>query len=126
EKAEPVHPNESDDIKRMREFRVTAGGKSYQLLRGEFHRHTEISSHRDQDGPFEEIWRYGLDVARMDWIGQGDHDNGQREYTWWLTQKQDEIYYHAPMFIPMFTYERSVPYPSGHRNVMFAKRGIRP
>ncbi len=25
----------------------------------------------------------------------------------------------------MFTYERSVPYPHGHRNVMFAKRGIR-
>jgi hypothetical protein len=26
----------------------------------------------------------------------------------------------------MFTYERSIPYPSGHRNVMFARRGIRP
>jgi hypothetical protein len=26
----------------------------------------------------------------------------------------------------MFTYERSVRYPDGHRNVMFAKRGIRP
>jgi hypothetical protein len=124
--ARPVHPNESQDIARMRDFRVTAGGKTYQLLRGEFHRHTELSSHRDQDGPFEEIWRYGLDVARMDWIGQGDHDNGQREYTWWLSQKQDDIYFHPPTFIPMFTYERSVVYPSGHRNVMFARRGIRP
>jgi hypothetical protein len=25
----------------------------------------------------------------------------------------------------MFTYERSVPYPNGHRNVMFARRGVR-
>jgi hypothetical protein len=68
----------------------------------------------------------------MDWIGPGDHDNGvgpqqmTHEYTWWLSQKQIDIYHHAPVFIPMFTYERSVVYPSGHRNVMFAKRGIRP
>jgi hypothetical protein len=125
-KVDPIHPNEAEDIKRMREFRVAVNGKKYQLLRGEFHRHTEMSSHRDQDGPFEEIWRYGLDVACMDWIGQGDHDNGQREYTWWLSQKQDDMYFHSPTFMPMFTYERSVVYPSGHRNVMFAKRGIRP
>ena len=26
----------------------------------------------------------------------------------------------------MFNYERSVPYPEGHRNVLFAQRGIRP
>jgi hypothetical protein len=125
-KSDPIHPNEAKDIKRMREFRLAVGNEKYQLLRGEFHRHTEMSSHRDQDGPFEEIWRYGLDVARMDWIGQGDHDNGQREYTWWLSQKQDDLYFHAPTFMPMFTHERSVQYPSGHRNVMFAKRGIRP
>jgi hypothetical protein len=126
EKTEPVHPNEAADIERVRGFRVHAGGKTYQPLRGEFHRHTEYSSHRDQDGPFEEIWRYGLDVARMDWIGPGDHDNGNREYTWWLTQKQVDMYHHAPVFIPMFTYERSVVFPSGHRNVIFPKRGIRP
>jgi hypothetical protein len=130
--AEPVHPNEQADVRRARAFRVTAGGKTYQLLRGEFHRHTEISAHRDQDGPFEEIWRYGLDVARMDWIGPGDHDNGvgptgaTLEYTWWLSQKQIDMYHHAPVFMPLFTYERSVVYPSGHRNVVFARRGIRP
>ncbi|HID07663.1 MAG TPA: hypothetical protein EYP10_11025 [Armatimonadetes bacterium] len=123
---EPVHPNELEDIQRIRSYRITIGGRAYQLLRGEFHRHTEISSHRDQDGSLEALWRYGLDVARMDWIGPGDHDYGfGREYTWWLTQKQIDIYHHPPVFVPMFTYERSVRYPSGHRNVMFAKRGIR-
>ncbi|MBI4471646.1 MAG: hypothetical protein HY646_03195, partial [Acidobacteria bacterium] len=127
EPAAPVHPAESDDIRRIRDYRASIGGKAYQLLRGEFHRHTEISSHRDQDGPFEEIFRYGLDVAQMDWIGPGDHDNGVgREYTWWLTQKQVDLYHHSPTFMPMFTYERSVVYPSGHRNVMFDRRGIRP
>jgi hypothetical protein len=124
--AAPVHPNESEDVRKIREFRASVGGKSYQLMRGEFHRHTELSSHRDQDGGYEEIWRYALDVARMDWIGPGDHDNGGIEYTWWLSQKQIDMYGHAPVFVPMYTYERSVVYPSGHRNVIFARRGIRP
>jgi hypothetical protein len=63
----------------------------------------------------------------MDWIGNGDHDNGYGvEYLWWLVQKQTDLYHHAPSFMPMFTYERSVNYPSGHRNAMFAQRGVRP
>jgi hypothetical protein len=123
----PIHPNEPAEIEGIRVYRVQAGGKTYQLLRGEFHRHSEISAHRDWDGPLEEIWRYALDVAAMDWIGPGDHDYGMgKEYLWWLAQKQIDLYDHPPRFLPMFTYERSVPYPSGHRNVMFAHRGIRP
>ncbi len=123
---ETVHPNESEDIRRIRSYRARVDGRNYQLLRGEFHRHTEISSHRDQDGPMEEIWRYGLDVAQLDWIGPGDHDYGAgKEYPWWLTQKQIEIYHHPSTFVPAFTYERSMSYPSGHRNVMFDRRGIR-
>jgi hypothetical protein len=126
QKVGPVHATEAEDIRRIHAYRTTAGNRTYRLLRGEFHRHTEISSHSDQDGPLEEIWRYGLDVARMDWIGPGDHDSGGgKEYTWWLTQKQIAMYYQPPVFLPMFTYERSVAYPSGHRNVIFARRGIR-
>ncbi|HEV3122724.1 MAG TPA: hypothetical protein VGY53_12510, partial [Isosphaeraceae bacterium] len=123
----PIHPNEPAELERIRSYRISAGAKTYQLLRGEFHRHSEISSHRDWDGPLEEVWRYGLDVASMDWIGPGDHDYGVGlEYLWWLTQKQIDMYQHSPRFMPMFTYERSIPYPSGHRNVMFPVRGIRP
>lgn len=122
-----VHANEPEDVRRIREFRFELAGKRYRLLRGEFHRHTELTAHRDQDGLFEAIFRYALDVARMDWIGPGDHDNGAgHQYMWWLTQKQVDIYHHPPVLVPMFTYERSVRYPSGHRNVMFARRGIRP
>lgn len=124
---EPVHPREADDVRRMRDYRATVGGQTYQLLRGEFHRHTEYTAHRDQDGTVEMMWRYGLDVAAMDWIGNGDHNNGYDvEYLWWLVQKQTDIYHHAPRFMPMFTYERSVTYPSGHRNAMFTRRSIRP
>jgi hypothetical protein len=62
----------------------------------------------------------------MDWAGCCDHDNGSgREYTWWLAQKLTDIYYTPGKFVPMFSYERSVAYPEGHRNVVFAKRGVR-
>ena len=125
---EPVHPNEAEDVARIRSYRLRVGNREYRLLRGEFHRHTELSAHRDWDGPFEELWRYSYDAAAMDWIGPGDHDYPyamQREYNWWFTQKQIDMYHNPPYFVPMFTYERSVVYPSGHRNVMFAERGIR-
>ncbi len=122
----PVHPDEAADVARMRDHRVKSGGKTYQLLRGEFHRHTEISMDGGSDGSLEDMWRYALDAARLDWIGDGDHDNGGgKEYTWWLTQKTTDLYHQAPAFIPMHTYERSVSYPGGHRNVMFPRRGIR-
>ena len=122
----PIHPTELADIARLREHRVKSGGKTYQLLRGEFHRHTEISTDGGNDGSLEDMWRYALDCARLDWMGNGDHDNGgHKEYTWWLIQKTTDLYHAPPAFTPMFTYERSVVFPHGHRNVMFAHRGVR-
>jgi hypothetical protein len=124
--AEKVHPGEAEDLARIRAFRLAAGGKTYRLWRGEFHRHTEISADGGGDGSLEDMWRYALDAAQLDWIGNGDHDNGGgKEYTWWLIQKTTDMYTIPPRFIPMFTYERSVAYPHGHRNVMFDHRGVR-
>ncbi|MCS7161048.1 MAG: hypothetical protein RMJ19_11305 [Gemmatales bacterium] len=112
-------------VRRIRDYRVRVGGKIYYLLRGEFHRHTEISWDGGPDGCLEDMFRYAIDAAMLDWIGNGDHDNGAgREYTWWLTQKFTDAYHLRGVFIPMFSYERSVAYPHGHRNVLFAKRGV--
>ena len=78
------------------------------------------------DGTLIDQWRYMLDPAGMDWVGCCDHDNGGgREYSWWTTQKLTDIFYSPEKFVPMFSYERSVAYPEGHRNVVFATRGIR-
>ncbi|MCI0459212.1 MAG: hypothetical protein L0Z62_19830 [Gemmataceae bacterium] len=116
---------EAEAVKRIREYRVEAGGKKYGLYRGEYHRHTEISWDGSPDGSLEDMFRYAIDAAAMDWIGNGDHDNGAgREYPWWLTQKFSDAYHVPGAFVPMFTYERSVAYPHGHRNVMFARRGV--
>jgi hypothetical protein len=124
----PVKKAEAEEkaVKRIRDYRVEADGKKYQLLRGEFHRHTEISWDGGPDGTLEDMFRYAIDAAAMDWIGNGDHDNGAgREYSWWLVQKLTDAYTVADHFTPMFSYERSVSYPMGHRNCVFARRGIR-
>jgi hypothetical protein len=126
EAAVPVHPNEAADVARLRGYRIEAGGKTYRLLRGEFHRHSEVSFDGGGDGTLEDLWRYAIDAGALDWMGDGDHDNGGgKEYTWWLVQKTTDLYHNAPAFVPMFTYERSVQYPGGHRNVMFPYRGVR-
>ncbi len=122
-----VHKNEEGDKARIRTYRIESGGRSLRLLRGEFHRHSEFTSHRDQDGLYEDMWRYALDAVDHDWMGDGDHHNGfGYEYMWWLIQKQTDLYMNAPRFVAAMTYERSAVYPNGHRNVMFPRRGIRP
>jgi hypothetical protein len=116
---------EREAVARIRKHRIEAAGKSYQLLRGDFHRHTEMSWDGSPDGSLEDMFRYAIDAAAFDWIANGDHDNGAgREYSWWLTQKFNDAYQVKGVFTPMFSYERSVSYPHGHRNVMFAKRGV--
>ncbi len=122
-----AHPDEPGAIARIRAKRLQVGGRTMRFLRGEFHRHSAFSSHRDWDGPFEEVWRYGLDVAGLDWIGPGDHDYSvSHGYHWWLQQKAADMYHVPGEFSAMYTYERNVNYPSGHRNVMLPRRGIRP
>src|SRR5205085_9371876 len=99
-KVPAVHEEEEADIARMRDYRVQAGDKSLRLVRGEFHRHTEYSAHRDQDGLYEDAWRYGLDASGLDWIGVGDYDNGFGvEYHWWQFQKVTDLFQNPPRFV---------------------------
>jgi len=117
---------ETPDVRRLRAYRAKINGTEYRILRGEFHRHTEVSMDGGGDGPLVEGWRYGIDAAAMDWIGCCDHDNGfGREYTWWTTQKLTDVFHVRGVFTPMFAYERSVAYPEGHRNPVFVQRGVR-
>jgi hypothetical protein len=113
---------ESAALKQVRAYRV----QNLRIVRGEFHRHSEVSMDGGFDGSLLDQWRYILDTASLDWVGCCDHDNGGgREYSWWTAQKLTDIFYTPGSFSPMFNYERSVAYPEGHRNVIFAQRGIR-
>jgi hypothetical protein len=109
-----------------RSYRPTINGQQLRLLRGDFHRHTEISWDGRLDGPLIDAYRYMVDAASFGWAGCCDHDDGEaREYTWWLMQKFTDAYTLGTKFTPMYYYERSVAYPEGHRNIMFAQRGVR-
>ncbi len=70
--------------------------------------------------------RYSIHADAMDWIGNGDHDNGGgRDYSWWITQKTTHLFQMPGAFSPVYSYERSCSYPDGHGNVVFAYRGVR-
>ncbi len=118
---------EREQIKTMRDYRVQLGSDKVQIMRGEFHRHTEISGDGGNDGPLVDAYRYLIDAADMDWAACCDHDNGgAREYPWWLIQKMTDAYHLGNRYVPMFGYERSVVYPEGHRNIVNPRRGVRP
>ena len=104
------------------EYRSNLAGKTLRVLRGEFHRHTELSPDGGADGSLEDMWRYALDAAGMDWLGNGEHYAGESEYFWWLIQKTSTVFQLPGTFTPMYTYERNVNYPDGHRNPVFAER----
>ncbi len=118
---EPEAPSEAEQVRQLRGYR-----SPLRLLRGELHRHTTMSLDGGNDGSLEDAYRYMMDAASMDWFACCDHDNGSNEYSWWIEQTNNDAYNLASRFVSMFGYERSVMYPEGHRNVIFAQRGIRP
>ncbi len=122
----PVHPHEREDVARVRAYRLTLNDTSLRVLRGDFHRHTEISADGAGDGSVEDYFRYMMDAAAMDTGIISDHNaGGDNEYTWWRTEKAIDLFHIKDFYTPLFGYERSVRYPNGHRNVVFAERGTR-
>jgi hypothetical protein len=121
-----IHPQEAADVARVRGYRALVNGRTYRIVRGDLHRHTDISGDGAGDGSLLDLYRYALDAARLDFILVGDHNAGNdQEYSWWRTQKSNDLFFVAGAFIPCYGYERSVPYPNGHRNLIFPRRGVR-
>ncbi|MCL5745671.1 MAG: hypothetical protein M1541_17390 [Acidobacteria bacterium] len=110
---------------------MTVAGKTYHLLMGDAHRHTDIRGHSGVDGSVLDTYRYAMDAAQLDWLGTSDHNevvggrwpDGLRDYQWWYTQKMVDVMTHAPTFIGVYSYEHSMVRPAGHRNILFLKRG---
>jgi len=122
----PVHPREQADVQRMRDFTLVSQSKTYRVYRGDIHRHTEISRDGKNDGSLIDTYRYAMDAAELDFLGVSDHNNQggpDLEYINWLNQQLADVFHVAGKFVPLFGYERSVGFPNGHRNVMFARRG---
>ena len=128
--AVPVHPSEQEDTAAIRAYRYSAGDKSYRILRGDLHRHTDISADGIGEGALIDFYRYALTAGQFDFMMVGDHQYGGDnvpgvEYNWWRTEKSEDIFLVGGRFWPLFGTERSLPYPNGHRNTVFAKRGVR-
>jgi hypothetical protein len=122
----PVHTREADDIKAVRAYEISAASRRYHIYRGDMHRHSDFSQDFKYDGSLLEIYRYAIDAAAMDYLAITDHQAGfDQEYTWWEGQKLVDLFQTPPAFSPLYAYERSVPYPNGHRNVIFKERGVR-
>ena len=117
-----VHENEPADVARMRS-RDQGGRQDLRPLSRRLPPAHGNFARRWKRWALEDMWRYAIDAASFDWMGDADHDNGGgKEYTWWLVQKTTDLY-HSPKLATLFTYERSVSYPHGHRNVMFPHAG---
>ncbi len=125
-----VHPNEKSDTDTIRSYRYSVAGEKYRILRGDLHRHTDISSDGIGDGGLIDFYRYALTAGQFDFMMVGDHQYGGDgvpgvEYNWWRTEKSEDIFGVPGRFWPLYGTERSLPYPNGHRNTVFARRGVR-
>jgi len=122
----PLHPNESQDLERIRAYTIESGGRKYKIYRGDTHRHTEFSHDGNNDGSLIDTYRYALDAVNLDFLMVSDHNSlggPDVEYVNWILQQMADVFRIDGRFTPLFGYERSVPYPNGHRNVIFAVRG---
>ncbi len=102
-------------------------GKTYRLVWGDVHRHTDFSNCRTGlDGCVVEHFRYAIDIAALDFMGTSDHTDIAKRYDpyeWWQTQKLVDVFYIPGRFNSVYAYEREQRFPWGHRNVVFAQRG---
>ncbi len=119
------HADEAGDLAAMRGYTVKIGNKNHRIVRGDFHRHTELSwdGGGAADGSLQDFYRYMIDAASMDFGASTDHQGGVWPYWWYYTQKMTDMYHVPGAYVPIFGYERSATYPNGHRNIFFAKRG---
>lgn len=122
----PTEPREKQQISAIRQHSITANGKTYRIYRGDMHRHTDISFDGAGDGSLFSSYRYMIDAAGMDFYVVTDHNSGNdQEYTWWRIEKSEDMFHVPGFFVPLFGYERSLSYPNGHRNIIYAERGNR-
>ncbi|MXY69255.1 MAG: hypothetical protein F4Y47_11980 [Acidobacteriia bacterium] len=122
--AAPGHADEPGDLAAIRSYRAEIQGRAARIVRGDLHRHTELSwdAGGTIDGSLPEFYRYMLDAASMDFGASTDHQGGAHDYWWWYSQKMTDMYHLPGTYVSLFGYERSVNYPMGHHNVFFADR----
>lgn len=120
-----VGGEEAQDVQRARNVVVQVANQAYHLLRGDLHRHTEISWDGNGDGSVLDCYRYAIDAANLDFLMVSDHNQTSGvdlEYIRWRSYKVADVYNHPPAFCTLYGYERSLGFPNGHRNIINTQR----
>jgi hypothetical protein len=114
--AKPGQADEQGDLAAIHSYTANVDGKSLHIVRGDFHRHTELSwdGGGAGDGNLQDFYRYMIDVAAMDFGASTDHQGGAWPCWWWYTQKMTDMYHAPGAYVPIFGYERSAVLPNGH------------
>ncbi len=118
---------EQADLRAMRDQRLEAGGRTYRLYKGDFHRHTELSTDSGgrSDGSILDFFRYMIDANGADFGAITDHSaGGDYEYWWWLIQKVTDMHQLPGRYASLFGYERTPHWPKGHKNIIHAARNV--
>ncbi len=118
------HVAEARDVAAIRGHRVKLGAESLRIVRGDLHRHTELSQDIGglDDGSLPEFYRYMIDAAAMDFGASTDHQAGGTDYWNFLTQKMADMYHFPERFVTLYAYERNIGNPDGHRNIIHTRR----
>ena len=118
------HIDESGDVAAIRAYQTRIAGRPVGIVRGDLHRHTELSWDDGgvRDGSLPDLYRYALDAADLDFGASTDHQGGGYDYWWWYSRKAADMYHVPGRFTPLYGYERSLSQPNGHRNVLFSDR----
>ncbi len=119
-----THPTEVGDVRYIRGFRTEHGGQALRILRGDLHRHTELSQDVGgvDDGSLPEFYRYMIDAAEMDFGASTDHQAGGTDFWNAVTQKLADMYHFPERFSTLYGYERNPGNPYGHRNLIYTHR----
>lgn len=133
----PTHTDEQTDLARIRGHRIRLDGRTWKVVRGDLHRHTETSMDGAIDGSLYDAYRYALNAAELDFLGVSDHNYGQwldtdepdsptsdNEFQFWRTQKSADLFHIPGRFTPLYGYERTPNFPLGHRNIFHGRRGV--
>jgi len=122
--AAQVHQDEPGDLRAVRSYRANVGNESLRIVRGDVHRHTELSPDQGgyEDGSLPEFYRYMIDAADMDFGASTDHQAGGIDYWNFLTLKMADMYHFPERFVPLYGYERNLGFPHGHRNILHTIR----
>ena len=118
------HPTELEDVRFIRNYRAEHAGQTLRIVRGDLHRHTELSQDVGgmSDGSLPEFYRYMIDAAEMDFGASTDHQAGGTDFWNAMTQKLADMYHFPDRFSTLYGYERNPGNPFGHRNLIYTHR----